>query len=60
MKISVKIDDIEISYEEEHYKTTENQDRNYISMCVEKALLLYSQKLEYVTDKSVSEDDDAN
>ena len=57
MKILVKIEDVEVSYEEENYKTTATQDKDYMNLCCEKALLLYSEKLKQIKDISEVEDE---
>lgn len=44
MKISVKIADIEVSYEENNQRTTLATDKEMMSCCIQKALKLYLTK----------------
>lgn len=43
MKIEVKIENIEVTYEENNYKTTKEQDIFFLDNCIQKALKLYEE-----------------
>ena len=51
MKIVVKIEDIEVSYEENNYKTTQEQDVKFLNECVDKAFALYQKKTKEQSDE---------
>ena len=58
MKIVVKIEDIEVSYEEPKHQTTKTQDKDLLNMCYEKAIQLYFEKLKHSESNNILEQQD--